>query len=982
VPDEVEWYTDLHYEYYMSLVAKAVLWAANRKPAVFVRSWGQDGAKFERAALDKATLAARLSSPATPGPIHAEMVVRATNGRVLLQRDQEFIMGGSEKAVSFPLAPLPHGRHFADIVLKRGERIVNWGTTYFDVVAPSAIASIETDRPWYEPGQTVNAKVTLTAPPPAGSRLVVSVVDSLQREIGHAEPAATDIAATCSFPLSHPLTITARVHATLLQGDAALAADSRLFSIVRRKWDDFLFCVWSGGNNFNERPRRLMFEQLDKAGVDTFTNSGTTELCSRRSAELGYWSIPYMTRYSYDKPDLARNPCLTNPTFLKEHLGKLEDDARNLQPFDAQAYTLGDECYLARGDADVCFSPTCVADLRQWLRSEYASLEALNASWGTDYRSFDEAEPITLAEARKSGQIPRWIDHRRHMEFVYARMMERAREAIRKSDPTARVGFDGPFDTDSFQGNDWWRLMQVFDLCNVYFHQPDEREYVRSFARPGTLTGIWYGRYSFQEDEAYMRFFPWQVFLHGYNSVWWYAVYHGLAACPMDAVTPSMAQYPYFAATADEVRRIKAGTGKALMNAERVDDGIAVQYSQSSLHFCTATGGLGRYNQIPRTWFDLLEDAGFQYRSLAYGQIEKSGIDSARYRVLILPCSQAISPAEARAMAEFVRAGGTLLADLRPGIADQHGKIQKPGLLDELFGIKRAERSLELIPKVDGQLNTALSGLAAGVKLEALTVDPSVQLSGARALGTAETTPIIIVNDVGKGHTVLLNFSLSPYPAARATNAAATYWQLLKGVLDIAGVRPRVKISTPSGALCMCETVFYRDGRVEYVGFLKSRAGRAEEAQDAEVTFESKAHTYNTRTGDYLGDVDRFSTTFTPESSMLFARLPYAVQSISVEPEKSSAHRGDVLSLRLGLTCSAGPHERHWFRVEVLGPDAAGRAGAPPQERRHYAQNVPVVAGKGEALIPLAFSDTPGVWRVTGRDVASGVRAEAAFTVQ
>ncbi|MBM4046570.1 MAG: hypothetical protein FJ279_15775, partial [Planctomycetes bacterium] len=618
VPDDVEWCTDLHYEYFMSLVAKCVLWAAKRTPEVFMRSWGQDGATFERGALDKTTLSATLFGAKSEGALRAEMTVWNSLGKAMLQRSQKLAMDTPEKGISFTLAPLPHGRHFADLVLKRGERVVNWATTYFDVTAPSAIASIETDRAWYEQGQTVNAKITLTAPAPSKARLVVTLVDSRQREIGRAEPSLKGgTTATCSFPLTHPLTISAKVRAALVQGDALLAEESKGFSIVRRKWDDFLFCVWTPGHNFNERPRRLMFEQLDQAGVDTFTNSGITEVASRRSAELGYWAIPYMTRYSYDGTDLVRKPCLTDPKFLEGHLAKLTDTARLLQPFDPQGYTLGDECFLSRGGVDVCFSPTCVADLRQWLRSEYPSVEALNASWGTSYKSLDEAEPITLADAKKTGQIPRWVDHRRHMEFVYGRMMQRAREAIRKGDPTARVGFDGPFATDSVSGNDWWQLMQAFDLCNVYFHEPDEWEYVRSFAKPGTLTGIWYGRYSFKEDEDYMRFFPWRVLLNGFNSVWWYAVFHGLSVCPMDAVSPSMTRYAYFDQTADEIRQIKAGIGKALMHSERLDDRIAVHYSQPSLHACTAYIGPGSFVNVQRTWSNLLEDMGLQHRSLA-----------------------------------------------------------------------------------------------------------------------------------------------------------------------------------------------------------------------------------------------------------------------------------------------------------------------------------------------------------------------------
>jgi beta-galactosidase len=1001
-PDDSEGYTDLHYEYYMSLVVKAVLWAANREPDILVRSWGQDGATFQRAALEKTNLSATLSGTPTPGAVQAEMTVRDASGRVMFQRSEKFTMDAPEKGISFALSALPHGRHFADLVLKRGDRVVNWATTYFDVAAPAAIASIETDRAWYEPGQTVNAKITLTAPPPPfgsepqgrrqGSRLVVTVVDSLQREIGQAEAALGEgQAATCSFVLAHPLTISAKVRAALLQGDELLAADSKGFGIVRRKWDDFLFCVWSGADHFNERPRRLMYEQLVKAGVDTFTNSPPHDFTARRSAELGFWTIPYMTRYSYDETDLVRKPCLTDPKFLKGHLEKLEDNARMAQPFDPQGYTLGDECFLARNNVDVCFSPTCVADLREWLRSEYPSVEALNASWGTNYKGFDEAEPITLADARKEGQIPRWVDHRRHMEFVYARMMQRARDAIRKADPTGRVGFDGPFDTNSVSGNDWWRLMQVFGMCNVYFHEPDEWEYVRSFAqpcdsapfgsepqgrrqgRPGTLLGIWYGRYSFKEDEDYMRFFPWRVLLHGFNSVWWYAVYHGLSVCPMDAMTPSMSPYEYFMQTADEINQIKAGVGKALMNAERLDDGIGVHYSQPSLHTCTAYG-VGSFVSIQRAWFEAIEDAGFQHRSVAYAQIEKSGMDPARYRVLVLPCSLAVSPEEAKAMSEFVRAGGTLLADLRPGIADQHGKLQKQGLLDELFGIKRAEGPSDLEKKVDGQLDTALGPLTAGTKFEGLTVDPGVSLAGARAFGSAEKTPIVIVNDIGKGHAILLNFSVLTHRGARKEPAAETYSALLKGLLEIAGVRPRVKIETSAGPLRMCEGVFFRDGRVEYLGFLKYRAAKDEAGQTAEVTLDGKAHTYNARTGEYLGEVDRFSANFSPDRAMLFSRLPYAVQAITVEPEKATARRGDVVNLRLGLQPSAGQPQRHWFHVQVFGPDGV--------ERRHYAQSLPVVGGNGAGIIPLALNDASGVWRVVARDVASGVRAETKLSVE
>lgn len=975
-PDDVEWYTDLHYEYYMSLVVKSVLWAAKREPSIFVKSWGVDGAAFERAKLGTVSLSASLAGQTVPGRIDAILTVREAGGKAVLQRTDRFVMDGSEKALSFGLASLPQGRYFADLVLRRGKRNVNWATTFFDVEGALRIESVETDREWYEAGQTVKAQIALSAPLPQGAILTVKVVDSLGRLLAHIERAAAvgQKTAACEIEVSNPLTITAQIRATITDGDGTVATASRSFSTVRRQWDDFRFCVWTAGSQFNERVRRLMFEHLIDAGVDTFTNSSRSAVSARRAAELGYWGIPYMTRYHYSGKELVRKPCLTDPKFLKAHLAQLEQTTRVQRPFDPQGYTLGDECFFSRGHVDACFSPTCNADLREWLRDEYASVEALNASWGTTYNSFDEAEPITLADAKEKGQIPRWVDHRRHMEFVYARMMRRARTAIRKVDPHGRVGFDGPFVTDSVSGNDWWQLMQAFDLCNVYFHEPDEWEHVRSFAKPGMLLGLWYGGYRGQQNEDYSRFFPWRAVLNGYNSVWWYAVYHGLSVCPMDAVTPSMTMYPYFAASAKEVREIKAGVGKALMNAVRQDDGIAVHYSQSSLHASTAYAGVGLLYRIWRQWYALLEDMGFQYACRSYEQIAKDGIDRKRFPVLILPYSQAVSPLEAKQMEAFVRAGGTLIADLRPAIADHHGKLQPAGLLDHVFGVRRTSGELDVTTSTTGTLTEAVGSTPAGMTLERITVDPSVALANAQALGEAGGTPLLTINRFGEGRAILLNFAVGFYTSCRNDERAEQHWSLFRGLMAMAGVAPSVHVRTANGEMRKSEIARYRDGEVEYVGFLKYRCAADEPPQDGEVSLDTPAHTYDVRTGEYLGNVARFPATFEIERGKLYARLPYEVESISLEPTQRQVARGRPMPLELGLKASRPNTGRHWFRIEVFGPDGT--------ERRHYAQNVAVVDGSGNALVPFALNDPTGEWRITARDVASGVRGEVRVKVR
>ncbi len=50
-----------------------------------------------------------------------------------------------------------------------------------------------------------------------------------------------------------------------------------------------------------------------------------------------------------------------------------------------------------RGDESktrgACLHPSCWKIYQQWLKEQYGSIEALNASWGYSYRSFDEIKP-------------------------------------------------------------------------------------------------------------------------------------------------------------------------------------------------------------------------------------------------------------------------------------------------------------------------------------------------------------------------------------------------------------------------------------------------------------------------------------------------------------------------------------------------------------------------------------------------------------
>ena len=96
----------------------------------------------------------------------------------------------------------------------------------------------------------------------------------------------------------------------------------------------------------------------------------------------------------------------------------------------------------------------------------------------------------------------------------------------------------------------------------------EQLEQMRSFQRPESITGMWYGgyvwggfgsfsqsKYAPQREEAFQRYTPWNLLLHGCNSAWWYIAY----GSGETAVAPDMSVYPIFRQTMEEVREIKAG---------------------------------------------------------------------------------------------------------------------------------------------------------------------------------------------------------------------------------------------------------------------------------------------------------------------------------------------------------------------------------------------------------------------------------------
>src|SRR4029453_14791434 len=133
---------------------------------------------------------------------------------------------------------------------------------------------------------------------------------------------------------------------------------------------------------------------------------------------------------------------------------------------------------------------------------------------------------------------------------------------------------------------------------------------------------------------------------------------------------------PYF-------KEIRGGIGALLINSDRQSDPIAIHYSPPSLRVewmleqkpngeawvkrSASSDEDGPMRWLRESYCRLLDGLGRQYTFVTSAQIEGGGLLKGGYRVLLLPRSTALSEAEADAMRAFVKQGGILIADGRPG---------------------------------------------------------------------------------------------------------------------------------------------------------------------------------------------------------------------------------------------------------------------------------------------------------------------------
>lgn len=691
---------------------------------------------------------------------------------------------------------------------------------------------------------------------------------------------------------------------------------------------------------------------------------------------------------THDIKYLKRTPCLNDENFWMQNNKKIKENVSINKKYGPIAYFAQDEgsltCYT--DEFDLCFCDNCMQKFRIWLKEQYKTLEALNIAWQTNYNSYDEVVPMTLIQARKANNYASWADHRTFMELTYANGYKNFSEMIKEVDPEGRVRMSGCQSSTAFSGNDYELLHRYVKYFEAY-PGGNQYEFHRSFKKDDTILGGWFG-YGASGCSVKKRI--------------WHAMYHGLTlisifweyACFNHDFSFSQSAKDMCEAFT-EIRR--EGIGKLLLHCANQNNlGVAVHYSMPSVHGTTAIGQRIKFEENRQGWLDLLEDMGYQYSFISNRQIENGSLNG--YKMLILPYSIAVSDSEAKAIVEFVKAGGVVVGDIQTGIMNEHCVQSDHGVLDNLFGIKRLTTDCEYFYVCEGftvnpefkffdyQLKHTPGKEEMGSGVEFAEVGTRANEGIAAYVdGFSGKVASCIVNECGSGKAIYLNFSLNNYPKQRkSTSGGSGVRNILRNVFNLSQVEKPAQLLTKDGKpMEKCVESFYyslgsgdivciqrelnEDVELNYDGLTINRGSdKPLEVNEIVLKLNKKAHVYNVRKKIYLGFIDTVEDNLCESDSNIYAFLTYKSEKMNIIcPKKTVAEAPVKLHAKLD---ASGVINECIFAINVYDPHGSF---APL-----YSQNVLALGGKAEIEIPFAFNDTKGTWKITVKDVASGTMGE------
>jgi len=945
------------YEYWAAFALKSILWASGRDTEFVFSDWPERDVVIDRADLPNAV----SFSVEAPGAAQAQYVAASLiplNGLNLVdyRRESEAVRGKLNMQMDYDLPVLTAGLYALDVTTGDPRGADNFGAIVVRITSERGVQSVELDAPFAERGETISGTATLRGDSfPAGETLMVRLRDAEDRVIAQQSlPAAPQV--VFEFEVPEQTTILMRAEAALVDAEGDIDRAYANFRVPDRKRGQFHFLMW----DYPRGPIGYWAMRSMRDNGVTSILSGSAPAEEIAANDLAY--VPYTTRIleKYDENGIMQPACWNDEATIVPHVQEIVDKSVAARQHGVYCYSLGDENHT-RG---ACQSEACLAAYREWLRGQYQDIAALNASWDSEYASFDEvslykAGDLNEQAAFNDGHYSRWYDRQAFKRYNYAVYCGRYSRAFKTIDPKAVTGFEG---AGRF-GDDYDECIAQVGFWGPYPSIGDD--IIRSLAPPELITSNWMG---YSREALPMVQKMWRMITNRNHGVWWWrwdniGRFHGFMAPDMhpwdDTSQPVV----------DEMRDIRDGVGNWILAAEMPHDGIGLLYSMPSAF----AGGQAprRGNELDvshRSFLEVVQDLGFAAHYLSDRTVaEDNDLNDGDERVLLLPMGRGMSDAVAEEVRMFVTAGGLVIADYRPAIRDEHCNLREAGALDDVFGIAQSPDGLDETASREFVIDDEIGGQHVKAVLDGRP-DADVTITTGEALAGEAGVPLVIVNHFGDGTAVLLNFPFTQYLGLRDQGLEMPLRTLIGAALEMAEVRPVLKHSAGRGALRATETVRWQSGDTQLICLFKT----AGEDGPATTALPEPMHVYDLRDDKYLGKIARIKRPLRVGYTNLYALTPERIGEMTLTAEPASVTPGDAVEVTArvrGADQGSLP-----VKARVFRPDGV--------EETWPTRELLTDGGRARFTLAVPFNAMPGTWRITARNVFTGQTAEAALVVE
>jgi len=396
------------------------------------------------------------------------------------------------------------------------------------------------------------------------------------------------------------------------------------------------------------------------------------------------------------------------------------------------------------------------------------------------------------------------------MKRSFVNIFKRFRSLAISYDPKAIIGFEGAGVLQ--QGPDFENLLHINGFWCTY--NDPAFEVICGLADKKFIVGKWTG---YTKDAENLIGYAWENVIKGANSLWWWR-WDGLGKF-RGLIKSSLEFSPDRKLFIDEIRILREGLGDLLVHSNRADDGIAILYSDISRAASTCMdyeqsedGKSGAYSFSHQALTKALRNLGLGFRYVTDKMLENGILKQHHIKMLFLPMACGISDETADVIREFVKNGGVVIADVKPGVFDGYCKRRKRAVLDDLFdtGQKKSKQ------------------------------------------------PISKINRFGRGLALLLNSAFNEHPQS-TLKAIRTLLQRIK-------IEQPITLQTSD-----IEIARWQAGNIEIVGFLNPQ----EDSEKAIVKLNRNAFVYSLQSTKQFGNVCLFKVMIPANRARFFALAPY-----------------------------------------------------------------------------------------------------------